>query len=157
MTVPTCNENVKWIVSPTKIKISEAQLVLFRALLDVTSKNVYDNFRPVQSIGTRKVMHKKKLAVKKSAALGGAATTLGATLLGIGTFGAVYNLLNSDQTAKALKSNPILDFIDNFDEQFLSGDDQSAHHHHEHAHGFENQQFQDQQFQQPQQFEQRYR
>lgn len=144
-TVPTCNENVKWIIAPKKLKISEAQLVLFRALKDSDTKDVADNFRPVQAINTRVVMHRKKPVVKKSTQVGQAATILGSTLLGIGTFGTVYNLLQNDATAKALKSNPLLDLIEDFDQKFLKGDEQPA------------QQFQQQQFQQPQQFQQRYR
>ena len=150
MTVPTCNENVKWVVSPKKLKISEAQLVLFRALKDEDAQDVADNFRPVQAINTRVVSHRKKPVVKKSTQVGQAATILGSTLLGIGTFGTVYNLLQNDATAKALKSNPILDLIEDFDQKFLRGNEQPA------QQQFQGQQFQQQQFQQPQQFQQRY-
>lgn len=152
MTTPKCTENVKWIISPNKLKVSAAQLAILRAL---KTNKMQDNYRPVQAIGTRKVMHRKKPAVKKSEQVGQAATILGSTLLGITTFAGVYNLLTQDATAKALKSNPILDLIEDFDQKFLRGEDETAQHHHEHAQ--HEQQFQDQQFQQQQQFQQRYR
>ena len=63
MTTPDCTENTKWIICMDKIKISTSQLTELRkleimydntAMAEVTDK-LQDNFRPVQTIGTRTV------------------------------------------------------------------------------------------------------
>jgi len=120
------------------LKISTTQLAHFPLLLDVngaTSK-VAPNFRAVTGHSID-VMYRKD-ETKKSETYEEAATILGSTLLGIGTFGTVLNLLQQDATAKALKSNPILDLIEDFDKKFLNGEEEQQSH----------QQFQQQQFQQ---------
>jgi len=121
LTTPLCYENVKQIVSPKMLKISEAQLAVFRTLEDADGQKVADNFRPVQALGTRKVMHRKKPS-SKSSTYEGAVQNLASSLLGIGTFSAVYNLLTQPDTAKALKANPILDLIEDFDQKFIQGE-----------------------------------
>merc|ERR1712083_216576 len=104
---------------------------------DDDTKLVAPNNRPVQT-NSNSVMMREDTSTKKSEVYKEAATILGSTLLGIGTFGTVLNLLNNDATSKALKSNPILDLIEDFDEKFLGGDEQQP----------AQQQFQPQQFQQ---------
>jgi len=146
-TQPTCAESVKWVVPTMKLKASAAQITAFRALKDINDKTLAPNNRPVQTLGTRKVNHVKKQPVKKSDQLGNAAAILGSTVLSLATFGGVYNALNQGgalglgNTAKALKENPIVDFIEDFDQKYLRGR--------------ESQKQQQQQFQQ-QQFQQRY-
>merc|ERR1719232_1722476 len=103
------------------LKISTTQLAHFPLLHDasdssgpVASSFVVPNFRAVTGHSID-VMYRKD-ETKKSETYEEAATILGSTLLGIGTVG---NLLQQDATAKALKSNPILDLIEDFDKKFL--------------------------------------
>jgi len=139
-TSSNCEKNVKWIIATDMLKISTTQLDEFQLLKDTgtaaaTSK-VAPNFRAVTGHSID-VMHRKD-ETKKSERFGEAATILGSTLLGIGTFGTVLNILQHDATAKALKSNPILELIEDFDKKFLNGEEEQQSH----------QQFQQQQFQQ---------
>jgi len=142
-TSSTCKQNVKWIIATDMLKISTTQLAYFPLLHDAQNNNggitgsfVAPNFRDV-SDDSIDVMHRSS-KTKKSERFGEAATILGSTLLGIGTFGTVLNLLQHDTTAKALKSNPILQLIEDFDKKFLNGEEEQQSH----------QQFQQQQFQQ---------
>ena len=57
LTTPTCNEVVKWINLMTPLKISSAQLQLFRTLIDGKDKNIVDNFRSPQPLNGRTVGH----------------------------------------------------------------------------------------------------
>ena len=57
LTTPTCNEVVKWINLMTPLKISSAQLKLFRTLIDGKDKNIVDNFRSPQPLNGRTVGH----------------------------------------------------------------------------------------------------
>lgn len=141
-----CNENVKWIIATEKLKISETQRALFTVLPDDnagTSSFVYNNYRPVSGDSIT-VMHRKD-ETKKSVTYEDAANILGASVVGIGAFEFFRNILTQPETAKALKSNPILDLIEDFDQKFLNGEEEQE----------QQQQFQPQQFQ-SQQFQQRY-
>jgi len=133
-----CTQNVKWIIASDMLKISTTQLDLFQDLLDKNGDQttVAPNFRAVTGHSID-VMHRKD-ETKKSEIFEEAATILGSTLLGIGTFGTVLNILQHDATAKALKSNPIVELIEDFDKKFLNGEEVQQSH----------QQFQQQQFQQ---------
>merc|ERR1712117_575281 len=133
-----CTKNVKWIIATDMLKISTTQLDYFQALNDANgaSSTVAPNFRAIKT-NSIDVMHRKD-ETKKSEIFEEAATILGSTLLGIGTFGTVLNILQNDATAKALESNPILELIEDFDKKFLNGEEEQQSH----------QQFQPQQFQQ---------
>jgi len=133
-----CTQNVKWIIATDMLKISTTQLDDFQLLNDANgaSTTVAPNFRAIKT-NSIDVMHRKD-ETKKSEIFEEAATILGSTLLGIGTFGTVLNILQHDATAKALKSNPIVELIEDFDKKFLNGEEEQQSH----------QQFQQQQFQQ---------
>merc|ERR1712117_647701 len=133
-----CTQNVKWIIATDMLKISTTQLDYFQALNDENSASTFvaPNFRAIKT-NSIDVMHRKD-ETKKSEIFEEAATILGSTLLGIGTFGTVLNILQNDATAKALESNPILELIEDFDKKFLNGEEEQQSH----------QQFQPQQFQQ---------
>merc|ERR1712088_1065338 len=160
-TVPGCREIVKWIITKQMVDISTAQLDVLRTLVDAatpTANKLNDNFRPVQTLGTStKVMYKAPGLSLQATQVG---TILGATLTGIGTFGAVYNLLSQEQTAKALRENPVVDFINEFGENIFGEDEEAAargdehtHHHEEHHAHHEHQEYHQQEYQQPQQFQ----
>ena len=111
MTTPSCSENVKWILSTKKIELSLAQLTTLRALTTegTPSDPIADNFRPVQPLGTRTVYWRQaKLEIDPSKA-----QILGATIIGAGVFHNVYTLLQQPSTAKALRENALVDFINN--------------------------------------------
>merc|ERR1739838_207120 len=159
-TVPGCREIVKWIITKQMVDISTVQLTALRTLQDAaTTPNLLnDNFRPVQTLATTtNVMYKAPTLSLQATQVG---TILGAALTGIGTFGAVYNLLSQEQTAKALRENPVVDFINDFGENIFGEDeeaaargDEHAHHHEEHHVHHEHQEYHQQEYQQPQQFQ----
>jgi len=143
-----CEENVKWIIATEKLKISTTQLALFPLLYDAdgsTTSFVYNNYRPVSGDSIT-VMHRKDETLK-SETYEDAANILGASVVGITAFELFRNFLTQPETAKALKSNPILDLIEDFDQKFLNGEEEQQQQ--------QQQQFQPQQFQ-SQQFQQRY-
>jgi len=55
LTTPTCNEVVRWINMEQPLDISEAQLAVFRTLLDKHGNNIVNNFRSPQDLGGRTV------------------------------------------------------------------------------------------------------
>jgi len=55
LTTPTCNEVVHWINFITPLKISSAQLDMFRDLQDKVEQDIVDNFRPPQPLNGRTV------------------------------------------------------------------------------------------------------
>merc|ERR1712190_36339 len=129
-------------------KISTTQLALFPLLYDADGSTwgfVYNNYRPVSG-DSMTVMHRKDETLK-SETYEDAANILGASVVGITAFELFRNFLTRPETAKALKSNPILDLIEDFDQKFLNGEEEQQQQ--------QQQQFQPQQFQ-SQQFQQRY-
>merc|ERR1739846_60549 len=114
-----CEENVKWIIATEKLKISTTQLALFPLLLDADGSTgfVYNNYRPVTG-DSISVVHKKAETYED------AANILGASVVGITAFELFRNFLTQPETAKALKSNPILDLIEDFDQKFLNGEEE---------------------------------
>ena len=58
---------------------------------------------------------------------------LAGTLLSVGTFGLVHNLLTQDDTAKALTENPVVDILQDIEQRFVRPapqERQSFNHHH---------------------------
>ena len=55
-TTPACNEVVHWINFLTPIKISSAQLQIFRNLRSSHGGNIVNNYRPVQPLNGREVL-----------------------------------------------------------------------------------------------------
>ena len=115
LTTPGCSENVKWILSTKKIALSTAQMTTLRTLETEAdtgtgfTDTLADNFRPVQALGTRTVYWRRaKLEIDPSKA-----QILGATIIGAGVFHNVYNFLQQPETAKALRENALVDFINN--------------------------------------------
>jgi len=56
LTTPGCNEIVQWSVVKEPVPASEDQLGAFRQLLTKEKEPLVDNFRPVQELGTRRVL-----------------------------------------------------------------------------------------------------
>ena len=113
MTSPGCSENVKWILSTKKIELSTTQLTTLRTLetqivgAGTVTNKISDNFRPTQAIGTRTVNYRRAtLEIDPSKA-----QILGASVIGAGVFHHVYTLLQQPSTAKALRENALVEFI----------------------------------------------
>ncbi|XP_011162244.1 putative carbonic anhydrase 3 isoform X2 [Solenopsis invicta] len=57
LTTPTCNESVLWFVMTEKLKVSEAQMNVFRQVESINGTLKCNN-RPTQNLGNRKVYHR---------------------------------------------------------------------------------------------------
>lgn len=120
MTSPSCTENVRWIISSKKLKISSTQLAEFRALqaTDLTSAgstdDIQDNFRPVQSLGSRTVNRRMKTFQIDPVA----AQVFVSSITGAAVFHNLYNYLQQPEIAKAFSENPVADFFNNIPEIF---------------------------------------
>ena len=60
---------------------------------------------------------------------------LAGTLLSVGTFGLVHNLLTQDETAKALTENPVVDILQDIEQRFVrpaAPQERQAFNHHHH-------------------------
>ena len=110
MTSPGCSENVKWILSNKKIELSTAQMAILRAILTTDGLDTMaDNFRPTMPLGTRTVYWRRAtIEIDPSKA-----QILGASIIGAGVFHHVYTLLQQPETAKALRENALVDFMNN--------------------------------------------
>lgn len=118
MTSPNCTENVRWIISSKKLKISSTQLAEFRALqganLSGARDNIQDNFRPVQSLGSRTVNRRMKTFQIDPVA----AQVFVSSITGAAVFHNLYNYLQQPEIAKAFSENPVADFFNNIPEIF---------------------------------------
>jgi len=56
LTTPSCNEIVQWTVLKTPVSVSQDQLNMLRSLQTTDSYPLVDNFRPVQSLGSRELL-----------------------------------------------------------------------------------------------------
>ena len=130
----SCAEIVRWIIPAQKLTMSAAQVAVF-ANVWATGSNPGDyptNSRPIQT-GARitgiTVNHRVPTAVKDNAVW----RNLAGTLLSVGTFGLVHNLLTQDETAKALTENPVVDILQDIEQRFTRPapqERQSFNHHH---------------------------
>lgn len=59
LTTPPCSQAVQWIVFPQVINISHAQMQRFRSLTDNHDEVLENNYRHLQSRGTRLVFHRQ--------------------------------------------------------------------------------------------------
>lgn len=109
MTIPNCLENTKWIISQNMLEISTAQLNEFRTLkTDSTfTDSIHGNFRPTQALNSRTVYKRTAPFAIDETQL----KILGGTLAGIPTFFLVNQFLNQPETAKALRENPVAEFV----------------------------------------------
>ncbi|KAL0114660.1 hypothetical protein PUN28_011745 [Cardiocondyla obscurior] len=57
LTTPECQESVMWFVMTEKLKVSEAQMNVFRHV-ESNNGTLKHNYRPVQNLGHRKVYHR---------------------------------------------------------------------------------------------------
>jgi len=126
-----CQDNALWLIAKDPVSISTAQLTRLRTLQD-ESGNVITasvaNSRSVQALGTRTVNHRQRAAPNaqlKSNTVSQIAATLASSLLSVGTFAAVMNVLqNNDEAAAALRENPMIDLIEGLDQALLGGQDE---------------------------------
>ena len=134
MTVPSCTENTKWIINKQKLPISEYQLNKFRNLktndfdtdylryvsmikfkMQSFSQHIFvcrDNFRPTQSLNDRKIYSRTEENVLPPFGLDErAVTVLGTSLVSVGTFGLMQNLLSNFDIRRTFSENPLLEMI----------------------------------------------
>ena len=130
----SCAEIVRWIIPTQRLTLSTAQVAVFSALWAAgTNPGDYPtNSRPIQT-GARitgiTVKHRVPTTVKDNAVW----RNLAGTLLSVGTFGLVHNLLTQDETAKALTENPVVDILQDIEQRFTRPapqERQSFNHHH---------------------------
>lgn len=112
MTIPNCLENTKWIINQNMLEISTAQLDEFRTLKtdsdnDEDTDRIHGNFRPTQALNSRTVYKRTAPFAIDETQL----KILGGTLAGIPTFFLVNQFLNQPETAKALRENPVAEFV----------------------------------------------
>ena len=100
LTVPHCQENTRWIISRNILQISETQLSQFRSLKtnDIDVDYLRDNFRPTQSLNSRKVYLRQHQEQQQFLLDETAVTILSSSVIGIATFNIVYSYLTDPQT-----------------------------------------------------------
>lgn len=140
LTEPDCTEMVRWIINKDRATISAAQLTAFRTLAASRLQNpasgtnaagaallqggqtpantapdmLQDNFRrPLAALGTRTVGQRDAPAAPFPTEE--QLRVLGATLVGVGVFNTVNDLLQQPEVAKSLVENPLSSFINNID------------------------------------------
>lgn len=134
LTEPDCTEMVRWIINKDRATISANQLRAFRTLAASRLTNpatggrplggqtpantvpdmLQDNFRrPMASLGTRTVGQRDAPAAPFPTEE--QLRVLGATLVGVGVFNTVNELLTQPEVAKSLVENPLSSFISNID------------------------------------------
>ena len=132
----SCAEIVRWIIPKQRLTLSTAQVAIFAAAFEGSSTTAPvsypTNSRPIQT-GARitgiTVNHRVPTTVKDNAVW----RNLAGTLLSVGTFGLVHNLLTQDETAKALTENPVVDILQDIEQRFTRPapqERQSFNHHH---------------------------
>eukprot|EP00092_Neocalanus_flemingeri_P037332 GFUD01040656.1.p1 GENE.GFUD01040656.1~~GFUD01040656.1.p1 ORF type:complete len:397 (+),score=114.55 GFUD01040656.1:155-1345(+) len=57
LTTPGCDEVVQWLLFSTPLTISSRQIAEFRSVLDADGEPIVNNFRPVQPLNDRTVVH----------------------------------------------------------------------------------------------------
>ena len=126
-----CAEIVRWIIPKQRLTISAAQNLVFSAGIAFSATTVA-NSRPIQTgarIAGITVNQRVSTTPKDNAVW----RNLAGTLLSVGTFGLVHNLLTQDETAKALTENPVVDILQDIEQRFARPapqERQSFNHHH---------------------------
>lgn len=114
-----CREVAKWIIFSTKLQISAAQLTSFRKVAGLSVNANKANVRNIKT-NSNTVYHRKKPDPTKEP--NNAALVAAASILGLGTFGAVFSLLSQPDTSKALRENPITDILATAQQQLFGPD-----------------------------------
>jgi len=121
MTEPSCFENTRWIINRDQSTISTAQLTAFRTLVTsmtasatIVVDNLQNNFRPLQT-NTPAITVGRRDAPAAPFPTEEQLRVLGATLIGVGVFNTVNDLLQQPEVAKSLVENPLSSFINNID------------------------------------------
>lgn len=133
-----CAEIVRWIIPTQRLTMSADQYALFHAVA-VSKKGgagteADRNSRLIQT-GTKiadiKLMRRMPVKTTDDAVW----RNLAGTLLSVGTFGLVHNLLTQDETAKALTENPVVDILQDIEQRFVrpaAPQERQAFNHHHH-------------------------
>jgi len=131
----SCAEIVRWIIPTQRLTLSAAQVAAFGGIFSIgaNTRTYPTNSRPIQT-GARitgiTVRHRVPPPAAKDNAIW---RNLAGSLLSVGTFGLVHNLLTQDDTAKALTENPVVDILQDIEQRFVRPapqERQSFNHHH---------------------------
>ncbi|XP_011688665.1 PREDICTED: carbonic anhydrase-like isoform X2 [Wasmannia auropunctata] len=68
LTTPACQESVLWFVMTEKLKVSEAQMNIFK-YVQGSNGTLKVNYRPIQDLGNRKVYHRLEGYINKSSSI----------------------------------------------------------------------------------------
>lgn len=133
-TAHSCAEIVRWILPTKRLTMSTAQMAVFNGNTNFALKSApLRNSRMIQT-GTKisgiTVNHRMPAVTPADNAIW---RNLAGSLLSVGTFGLVHNLLTQDDTAKALTENPVVDILQDIEQRFVRPapqERQSFNHHH---------------------------
>ena len=110
----SCAEIVRWIIPTQRLTATAAEMAAFNANMNFGWGAAPTNSRALtgQALTVRRVQ--PAAAVKGNSVW----NNLAGTLLSVGTFGLVHNLLNQEETAKALTENPVVDLLQDIEQRF---------------------------------------
>ena len=111
----SCAEIVRWIIPTQRLTMTAAEMAAFNLNTNFMGWGGTDsNSRALtgQALTVRRVQ--PAAAVRSNSVW----NNLAGTLLSVGTFGLVHNLLNQEETAKALTENPVVDLLQDIEQRF---------------------------------------
>jgi len=130
----SCAEIVRWIIPTKRLTMSTTQMAAFNSETNFAMKDApLRNSRMIQTgakIAGITVNRRMKAVTAADNAIW---RNLAGSLLSVGTFGLVHNLLTQDDTAKALTENPVVDILQDIEQRFVRPapqERQSFNHHH---------------------------
>lgn len=131
----SCAEIVRWIIPTKRLTMTAAQMAYWNKNNNfaATSNGPTAWARDVQTGDRIKdITVKRRMPVQTTD--DAIWRNLASTLLSVGTFGLVHNMLTQDETAKALTENPVVDILQDIEQRFVRPaapqERQSFNHHH---------------------------
>merc|ERR1712241_1085728 len=138
-TAHSCAEIVRWIIPTQRLTMTAAEMAAFNLNTNWGDATFGTNSRTTQTgarIAGMTVNHRVKpvAAIKDSTAIW---SNLAGTLLSVGTFGLVHNLLTQDSgSAKSAEdlSNPVVDFLQGIEQRLAAPAVPQERHSYNHRH-----------------------
>ena len=126
----SCAEIVRWIIPRQRLTATAAEMAALNLNANFGwAAGTISNSRTLTGAGVTVRRVQPAAAVKGNSVW----NNLAGTLLSVGTFGLVHNLLTQDETAKALTENPVVDILQDIEQRFTRPapqERQSFNHHH---------------------------